>query len=107
MQDTQVQSLGWEDPLEKDVATHSRILAWEIPWTEEPGGLPSMGSERVRQDRITKHARTLRSVHKRRLSLSPSPPIYLPTCPCLSVSLPPSRHFRQLGEIKQSRQGTQ
>ena len=38
MQETQVQSLGWEDPLEKEMATHSSILAWEIPWTEEPGG---------------------------------------------------------------------
>ena len=40
----QVQSLGWEDPLEREMATHSNILAWEIPWTEEPGGLQSMGS---------------------------------------------------------------
>ena len=39
MQETPVQSLGWEDPLEKEMATHSSILAWEIPWTEEPGGL--------------------------------------------------------------------
>ena len=39
MQETLVQSLGWEDPLEKGMATHSSILAWEIPWTEEPGGL--------------------------------------------------------------------
>ena len=39
MQDMQVQSLGWEDPLKEEMATHSRILAWEIPWTEEPGGL--------------------------------------------------------------------
>ena len=43
MQETQVQSLGWEDPLEKEMATHSSILAWEIPWTEEPGGLQSIG----------------------------------------------------------------
>ena len=42
MQDMQVQSLGWEDPLEKEMAIHSSILAWEIPWTEEPGGLQSM-----------------------------------------------------------------
>ena len=42
-----VRSLGWEDPLEKRMATHSRILAWRIPWTEEPGGLQSMGSQRV------------------------------------------------------------
>ena len=44
MQETQVRSLGWEDPLEKGMATHSSILAWRIPWTEEPGGLQSMGS---------------------------------------------------------------
>ena len=43
MQETWVQSLGWEDPLEEDMATYSRILAWRIPWTEEPGGLQSMG----------------------------------------------------------------
>ena len=42
MQETQVQSLNWEDPLEKGIATHSSILAWRIPWTEEPGGLQSM-----------------------------------------------------------------
>ena len=43
MQETQVQFLGWEDSLEKEMATHSSILAWEIPWTEEPGRLQSMG----------------------------------------------------------------
>ena len=47
MQETQVQSLSWEDPLEKGMATHSSILAWRIPWTEEPSGLPSMVSQRV------------------------------------------------------------
>ena len=47
MQETQVQSLGQEDPLEKEMATHCSILAWEIPWTEEPGRLQSMGSQRV------------------------------------------------------------
>ena len=47
MQETWVQSLGWEDPLEKGMVTHSSILAWKIPWTEEPGRLQSMGSERV------------------------------------------------------------
>ena len=50
MQETQVQSLGREDPLEKEVATHSSVLAWEIPWTEEPGGPWSMGSQRVGHD---------------------------------------------------------
>ena len=53
LQETWVQSLGQEDPLEKEVVKHSSILAWEIPWTEEPGGLQSMGSERVRHDWTT------------------------------------------------------
>ena len=47
MQDTQVQSLGWENPLEKEMATHSSVLAWRIPEKGEPGGLPSMGLHRV------------------------------------------------------------
>ena len=50
VQETQVQSLGWEDPLEKEMATHSKILAWKISWTEEPGGLQSTGSQRVGHD---------------------------------------------------------
>ena len=50
MQETWVQSLGWEDPLERIMATHSSILAWRIPWTEEPGGLQSTGLQRVRHD---------------------------------------------------------
>ena len=50
MRETQVQSLGWEDPLEKEMATLSSSLAWKIPWTEEPGRLQSMGSQRVGQD---------------------------------------------------------
>ena len=47
VQETWVRSLGWEDPLEKEMATHSSILAWRIPWTEEPAGLQFMGSQRV------------------------------------------------------------
>ena len=50
MQETQVQSLGWEDPLEKEMATHFSIFAWRIPWTEEPGGLQSLGSQTVGHD---------------------------------------------------------
>ena len=46
MQETWVQALAWEDSLEKGMATHSSVLAWRIPWTEEPGGLQSMGSQR-------------------------------------------------------------
>ena len=50
MQETQVQSLGWEDPLGKEMAAHSSTLAWKIPWMEKPGGLQSVGSQRVRHD---------------------------------------------------------
>ena len=50
MQEIRVQSLGWEDPLEKEMVTHSSILAWRIPWTEEPGGLQTMRSQRVGHD---------------------------------------------------------
>ena len=50
MWETRVLSLGWEDPLEKEMAAHSSTLAWKIPWTEEPGRLQSMGSQRVGHD---------------------------------------------------------
>ena len=50
MRETWVRFLGWEDPLEKEMAAHSSILAWEIPWTEEPGELQSVGSQRVGHD---------------------------------------------------------
>ena len=50
MQETWIQSLGWEDALEEGLTTHSSNLAWRIPWTEEPGGLQSTGSQRVRHD---------------------------------------------------------
>ena len=50
MQETWVRSLAWEDPLEKEMATHSSTLAWRVPWTEESGGLQSTGSQRVGQD---------------------------------------------------------
>ena len=50
MGETQVQPLGWEDPLEKEMATHSSTLAWKIPWTEETGGLQSVGSQRGERD---------------------------------------------------------
>ena len=54
MQKMTVRSLDQEEPLEKEMATHSSILGWEIPWTEEPGGLQSMESQRVRDDLATK-----------------------------------------------------
>ena len=53
MRETRVQSLGQENPLEKEMVTHSSILAWRIPWMEKPGRLQSMGSQRVRHDRAT------------------------------------------------------
>ena len=55
--------LGQEDPLEEGMATHSGILAWRIPWTEEPGGLQSMESQRVRHDRVTEHTHS-RCIHE-------------------------------------------
>ena len=55
VQETWVRSLGWEDPLEKEMATQSNILAWKIPWTEEPGRLQSMGLQRVGHDYVTEH----------------------------------------------------
>ena len=51
--ETRVRFLSWEDPLKEGLATYSTILAWRIPWTEEPGGLPSMGLEQVGHDRVT------------------------------------------------------
>ena len=56
-QEMWVQSLDWEDPLEKEMATHTSILAWEIPWTKDPGGLQSMGLQRVGHDLETKQQR--------------------------------------------------
>ena len=59
MQETQVWSLGWEDTLQRRIATHSSILAWRIPWTEEPGCLQSMGLQRVRHNWVTKQQQWL------------------------------------------------
>ena len=66
------QSLGWEDPLEEGMVTHSSILTWRIPWTEEPGGLQPSGSWRVRHDWVTKHS-TAQCVY-----VNPKLLIYLP-----------------------------
>ena len=66
MQETQVRFLGQEDPLEKEIITHSSILAWEITWTEKPGGPQSMGSQRARHDLVTKQ-------QQRRPRRAPSP----------------------------------
>ena len=54
-----VRSLGWGDPLDEEMATHSSVLAWEVPWTEEPGGLQSTGSQRAGHDLATAHACTM------------------------------------------------
>ena len=58
MQETQVRSLGWEEPLEEEMATYSSIVAWEIPWTEKPSGLQSMGCQIVGQDWVHTHTHT-------------------------------------------------
>ena len=58
MLETRVRSLGWEEPLVEEMATHSSVLAWKIPWTEEPGRLQSMGSKKVGHDLMTEHACT-------------------------------------------------
>ena len=64
MQETWVQSLDWEDPLKKDMATHTSNLAWRIPWTKEPGRLESMGLQRVRHDLGTAHLRYMSKLKK-------------------------------------------
>ena len=63
MQETWVRSLGGEDPLEKEPATHSSILAWEIPWTEEPGRLQSVSSQRVKHDLVTEQQQEMRELN--------------------------------------------
>ena len=68
MLETQVWSLEQENPVEKEMATHSSILAWEIPWTEEPGGLQFMGSQRAGHDWATEHSHT----HPQKLLMFPS-----------------------------------
>ena len=70
MRETRVWSLGWEDPLEKEMAIHSSTIAWKIPWTEEPGRLQSMGSQRVGQDWATSRSHSVPSL----LSLKPMQP---------------------------------
>ena len=65
MQEMQVWSLGQEDPLEKEMETHSSIFAWKISWTEEPGGLPFMGLQRVGHDWLSAHTRTHTQLHTR------------------------------------------
>ena len=71
MQETRVRSLGWEDPLEKETVTHFSILAWEIPWTEEPGRLQSMGSKKSNMTyQLTTTYLLWRNVYSNPLSIS-------------------------------------
>ena len=91
MQKTQVWSLGWEDPLEKEMATHSHILAWKIPWMEEPGGLQSMGSQRVAHDWATSFSLTIQAFVGKVMSLllnmlSRCVIAFLPRSKCLLIS---------------------
>ena len=71
MQETWVQSLDQEDPLEKEMVTHSSILGWESPWTEEPGGLHSMGSQRVRHNLATKQQKSSNSREETAVPVAP------------------------------------
>ena len=64
MQETWVRLLGWKDVLQKEMATHSSTLAWRIPWTEEPGGLQSVGSQRVGRDCVTKFHFSMKGIRR-------------------------------------------
>ena len=99
--ETWVQSRGWEDPLEKEMATHCSILAWRIPWTEEPGWLPSMGQEELDvAERLALSLFTFKPTPLLPLPVSPSPvqlPLFsLLLCPPLKVRSPPLPPFRQM-----------
>ena len=80
MQETWVWSLGWKDPLEEGMATHSSILAWRIPWTEEPGGLQSKGSQRVGHDWATQRSTAPLSSYNKRVPLHFSGLQAVPCC---------------------------
>ena len=71
MRETWVRSLGWEDPLEEEMATHSSILAWRIPWVEEPGGLQSTGSQRVRHHCMISLSLSIYGYNKKTIPFSP------------------------------------
>ena len=105
MQETQVQSLGREDPLEKGMATHSSILAWRSLWTEEPGGLQSMGSQRIRYNWATNTFTLSKSLEKYHKVLSFSFSVPLPgLCKFSSFRFSPSakrnRHNADLGVME-------
>ena len=75
MQETQVRSLGQEDPLEKEMATHSSVLAWEIPWTEEPGGLQSTGSQESDTTERLNHHQLYQCLKSHYLCVAPHSPL--------------------------------
>ena len=110
MQDTQVQPLEWEDPQEKEMATHSSIPAWEIPRTEEPGGLQSVGSQRVGQDLASRQQQQscYHPLKKKRLT-PPEPPPGTSPASCLRTaaassraSLPPPSPREQSGGLSET-----
>ena len=87
MQETKVQFLGWEDPLKKEMATHSSILAWEIPWTEELVGSSAWGCQRVRHNLATKQQQQVYMCQPQFPSSShPAAPL-MPLCPSVCVSI--------------------
>ena len=86
MQETQVRSLGWEDLLEKETAPHSSTLAWKISWTEEPGRLQSMGSQKVRHNWATSLSLSLSMCVNPKLWIYPSPQLYF------FIHYPPPTH---------------
>ena len=96
MQETEVQSLGREDPLEKEMATGSSIIAWEIPWTEKPGGLQSPGSQRVGHDLVI-NSKWLGSVRKSQ----PSSPVLR----ALSTHHALRRGAKDLSTLKHTKSG--
>ena len=95
MQETWVRSLGQEDPLEKDMATHPSILAWEIPWTEEAGRVPSMGSQRVRRSR-SDLAHTHTRLHQC-FQFAQVPLFLFPPLSWLSLEIPHPTFFFNIG----------
>ena len=84
VQETQVRSLGWEDPLEKGMFTHSSMLAWRIPWTEEPGRIQSMGSQKVGPKELDRIGQ---------LSLSPFPHCVHESIPYVCIYYCPENEF--------------
>ena len=99
MLETQVWSLGWEDPLEKRMAAHSSILAWRIPWTEEPGGLQSMGLQRVRHNSLTELlGNEARYIWICCCSVAQSGPTLCDPMDCSTLGFPVLHHLPELAQ---------